>query len=1284
MKILAIRGKNLASLSSEFTVDFQSRPLATAGLYAITGATGSGKSTLLDALCLALYGNTPRLARATARGEIPDVGENSVGPTDPRTLLRRGAAEGFAEADFVGSDLVAYRARWSVCRARNKAGGKLQPHKMCLLRISDQQLLSEGIKETLKRIEHCIGLSFEQFTRAVLLAQNDFATFLKASDDERAELLQTLTGTETFTQLSKQAFARDKEEKEALKLLERQLADQAPLTAEARAARMLELAGQNAQLQVLEQQKLAIEAHLRWQQQQETLEAHEAEASARHAQALLAKEQAAERYMQFARIEAVQAARPLRSEAGRLEREIELGASALKEYQAQAQQAAQRAEAIQYPLKAAIGRLQKAEKDRAEAQPALEQAKALDAQIAALAPNAQRAAQERDAAQQALHTEEAVRAKLHHELAQARAALQAAQHWLAENARHRPLAESWPRWETLLAQAALRLVERNQTQEQFHRLSKRESEIGRDLAQGRARHETLAAGHRGASEKLEALNLACAAFSPEEMAERKQVLETRREHLAQASQLWKDLGEQQQRLLHLARQRQAPAGALQASAAQLDQCAAAQPVAERDLANAEKSLRLVELAASENVEQMRALLADEEPCPLCGAPEHPYARHNPPLDAALKTLRLEVERLRQTRSDLVQRAATAQAGQRGAQQQIALIEQESATVASALQASQQQWAALPLFAELSPVTDLEGAEGAAAWIGEQQAALKVLLAQLGRTEAVYRSTQQQKEVAQIAVGQTQAAMTHARNALAQLELDDQKTVQACQTAREKLADLALQLKAALSDLDAAFPEAEGLSWREAWRADAAEFLAQCAAAVHAWTTRQKQAGELNEKIIALSAALQGAQQILDNANRHLNRQTAQCAQLEQDLQAKQAARKNANAAFAVLAAFAAFAAFPAFPLSGELPVSALEAYFSTQIEHARAALSERQNEQQKADAARARLEEAVRQTAAYLEKNRALLKAAEQTLADWQQAFAVPGGEMRPISPDALSALLAFDPSWIHAERQALQALESRIATARAVLKEHQSAHLAHRLARPLAEWKEAAADDALELTADALRAAQLKALADLEPLKAQAVALQLVLAHDGQCREKSQSLLVDVEKQSAQARVWAQLSELIGSADGKKFRNFAQQLTLDILLGYANRHLESLSRRYRLQRIKASLGLLVVDQEMGDEVRSVHSLSGGESFLLSLALALGLASLSSHRVQVESLFIDEGFGSLDNDALVVAMAALDSLQAQGRKVGVISHVQEMTDRIGTRIQVQRLAGGQSRVSVAS
>jgi exonuclease SbcC len=197
---------------------------------------------------------------------------------------------------------------------------------------------------------------------------------------------------------------------------------------------------------------------------------------------------------------------------------------------------------------------------------------------------------------------------------------------------------------------------------------------------------------------------------------------------------------------------------------------------------------------------------------------------------------------------------------------------------------------------------------------------------------------------------------------------------------------------------------------------------------------------------------------------------------------------------------------------------------------------------------------------------------------------------------------------------------------------------------------------------------------------------LRQQVAQDDERRAQGQALLAEIERQQAEEQKWARLSELIGSSDGKKFRNYAQQFTLDVLLGYANRHLSQLARRYRLERVAStngpSLALMVRDQDMGGDVRPVNSLSGGETFLVSLALALGLASLSSNRVRVESLFIDEGFGSLDSDTLGVAMDALDALQAQGRKVGVISHVHEMTERIAAKIVVRPAGGGASAVSV--
>ena len=145
---------------------------------------------------------------------------------------------------------------------------------------------------------------------------------------------------------------------------------------------------------------------------------------------------------------------------------------------------------------------------------------------------------------------------------------------------------------------------------------------------------------------------------------------------------------------------------------------------------------------------------------------------------------------------------------------------------------------------------------------------------------------------------------------------------------------------------------------------------------------------------------------------------------------------------------------------------------------------------------------------------------------------------------------------------------------------------------------------------------------------------------------------------------------------------SIAQGYTLDVLLGYANKHLEELSKRYKLEKIPNTLALQVIDNDMLGEVRTVHSLSGGESFLISLSLALGLSSLSSNRMKIESLFIDEGFGSLDIETLGIAMDALESLQTQGRKIGVISHVEEMKERISTQIQVTKSANGKSVIKV--
>lgn len=155
----------------------------------------------------------------------------------------------------------------------------------------------------------------------------------------------------------------------------------------------------------------------------------------------------------------------------------------------------------------------------------------------------------------------------------------------------------------------------------------------------------------------------------------------------------------------------------------------------------------------------------------------------------------------------------------------------------------------------------------------------------------------------------------------------------------------------------------------------------------------------------------------------------------------------------------------------------------------------------------------------------------------------------------------------------------------------------------------------------------------------------------------------------------------MIGSADGKKFRNFAQGLTFELMVGQANRQLQKMSDRYLLIRDQQQpLELKVIDNYQAGETRSTRNLSGGEGFLVSLALALGLSGMASRNVRVDSLFLDEGFGTLDEEALETALTTLAELQREGKLIGVISHVSALKERINTRIEVQPLSGGRSRI----
>ncbi len=245
MKILAIRGKNLASLEGQFSIDFREEPLRSAGLYAITGNTGSGKTTILDAMCIALYGISPRLENIRNSSVIEAGKSKSVSEDDPKTILRRGTYEGYAEVDFLAVDGSEYRARWSIARVRNSPTGNFRNTSYDIHNLRTGEHSSLKKKEYDSKIVELVGLTYKQFTRAVLLAQGEFAAFLKAEENEKARILQTLTGTGIYSRISSLIYTKCEEAKKELEIIEESKRNLVILTEE----ELLSLTGRKEQLE---------------------------------------------------------------------------------------------------------------------------------------------------------------------------------------------------------------------------------------------------------------------------------------------------------------------------------------------------------------------------------------------------------------------------------------------------------------------------------------------------------------------------------------------------------------------------------------------------------------------------------------------------------------------------------------------------------------------------------------------------------------------------------------------------------------------------------------------------------------------------------------------------------------------------------------------------------------------------------------------------------------------------------------------------------------------------
>lgn len=1337
MKILSLRLENLNSLKGKWFIDFTQPPFSENGLFAIVGPTGAGKTTLLDAICLALYHQTPRLGQIT--------------PTS-NEIMTRGTAESSAEVEFEVKG-KAYRAFWSMRRARGNVEGNLQPATVELAEVESGKVLANQISPKAKEIEDITGLDFDRLTRSMMLAQGGFAAFLNASDSDRAELLEELTGTEIYGQISmkvheQHAFAKQR-------LNELRAASKNVQLLESKEVQTLAFA-----LNGFGQKRAWLEAHSQshktqfaWWEQYQTAHTHKQENDAKLKQVNKAMSEAEPELTRLAHSEPAEQLKPTWQKVCEAKTQAESAQKVLAQKQENQQQLLNKLNQSQDALNQSQAKLQKA-KTEAQQQEALitEKVLPLDSQITSATEKQH--AQQADVAQKQAELKHADEQKTQsqsaYEVIQQR--LTTAQDYLATHQADEPLGAHLNGWRVQfnqieqlqseyhqLAEAMNAMVSSSNAQhEEKQALEKQIQDKDAQLSQAldtlnlleEAKTQSLTSARESvtsidwqsvlstasssalsivpiepsvktetdkAAEKettphaeTEASSQLTAESEQENTTEQTankhaeqntnalpthqvelhlQALESAQHHI---SQQWPVLHSakaiQQSYLTAITEKRQNEAEQTQLKAQYVS------------VKEGVTQLRLDYKAQHQQLEDLKALVSQEEAlvnyrrllnageeCPLCGATEHPKAANVVDISETQQRIDAAEKQLASIRQQGEQQAAELKEKELHIKQLRArreallqtLADNENAWQTSGIQAVDATTYALDDAEALSTLHDK---------LSQDADAINQAITAIREAEKAWQNGSQQLEQLKQDKHKLDADLalllqTHAHQAQstkekhASLDALTQKLAQAKTALAEEVAKLGHELP-----YSAEIPEfAQNATGTEAHSEHAKEEESahqESQEPIQPWEKDNMEAwfdekSHAAETFLAHQTQVQDFTQQASEAKHKATHHQQEYDKLHSNVQIAETALTGLNTAVDELKKTRS-------TLFGDQTVEAARQQLQADMANAEA------EHQQVSEAQKLLNDEQIKLSSemGVLEQNQAQLnEAAQSAETTWQtQLSQSPFAEQSDFEVALLSAQ----------ERDTLsrlkQDLDNQLQQAKALQQQAES-QLAALMEQPNADEYAALSQQDIE-----------QQLAQNEAEREAVIAASAHVAQKLQANadetERQSALLADIEAQEQSYDDLTYLHSLIGSASGDKFRRFAQGLTLDNLIYLANKQLEKLHGRYLLKRHNQNdLILGVIDTWQGDVERNTKTLSGGESFLVSLALALALSDLVSFKTSIDSLFLDEGFGTLDAETLDIALDALDNLNASGKMIGVISHIEAMKERIPTQLKVVKKSG---------
>lgn len=1252
MRILKLRFQNLNSLQGEWEIDFRHAAYADEGIFAITGSTGAGKSTILDAICLALYGATPRL------GEITQ---------SKNDLMSRHTGECLSEVIFATKN-GSYRCTWLQKRARKNPEGNLQSPTHEIAPFTDDATklppLETQTRKTRKLVAEFTGMDFDRFTRAMLLAQGSFAAFLQANSDERSNLLEEITGTEIYGDISRKVHEFKTQSDAELKTLTDRLSGMTVLSDE----EVQSLTSQkNALVDIVNETQTAktkIESDKLWRQNLDayTHQIHKLEQEARDL---------AEQESQFApqktRLQRALKALEVSGDIKKLDYQRDLLSAQLSElasYEHQLPSAEHNYQLAQKNQDERQAQAQQTETDWQQAQPLLNQVRKLDTTLGQKNQYAQEIAQQlSQLGEQLAHNAQSIDSQQQQLVSQ-----QVEREHLIQAQQQIPHATTLPQTlasltqlqetsQTLSEQLQVLVSQQQQLQGDFQRNEQQASALQSQLTQLQSQifqhrqnleSQTSQLHHLTQGQSVAALRQQVETYwqTDQQLAAIQSDVQTWQTNLQHYQQFVQQLADGQTQLAQIASQR---------LTMEQQQQAAEQTV---ELLNR----NLILLAKIQDLTDERDKLRHGEPCPLCGSTAHPFATHQPYTpDDTEQQLAIAKQRLddinRQLQQLLLEEHALTNSQQQR-NENLQHLQAHNQRLLNQLQlASQHLIDAQPVQQAIEALPSVT-ASNADDDIDHQVLQTLTTLIQTEKTNNQQSLAALQESLMQIEAVQSEQQQTQQRLATLTEQYNDvlqQHTL--LQNQQQHRQDR-------IRDIDAQQLVIADKQHQVMQRIDKLLMPFATRERTFSFATTQDVNAQLNQHIDTLSQLLQryqGLETKLSHINDTITGIEQALTRLSADQQHLTQNQHQVRQRQQALAQEISELQAQRYALFGE---QAVDIVSHALIQAKNQALQDYQASQTAFHEQLSQLQ-ILQQQIASLTTSTTQLKTAQQTLqADIQQRFATLGFVD---DADYRAAVL------VDTERERLQQLANQLHDSQQ--RNHNLLSEAKRIQQQLLNHPQTALS--LEQLLDALGQLQQQ----FSEQQKQLGAVEQQLAANEALKQNQQQLLDAINQQRNHTEEWKVLHQLIGSSDGKKFRNFAQGLTFNIMVAHANEQLKKMSDRYLLiADSEQPLMLNVMDNYQGGQIRTSKNLSGGESFIISLSLALGLSNMASHRMQVDSLFLDEGFGTLDEEALDVALDTLTNLQQSGKLIGVISHIQALKDRISSQIQVVPQTGGISKI----